>query len=495
MNRWLSGRVFWPLTERALGRDTMRRLHELKRTQDVSVEEIRAVQCHKLRTLLRIAAEQTPYHARRLRDAGIDPMNPKLDTGVLPHLPILDRSEIREHLSHLTWQTCPGGAKPYATGGSSGEPLKFYFDRRRQSADWATRWRARGWWDLRPGDREVMLWGAPVELKAQDRLRRWRDRLLNQRLLSAFDMTPGAMDDYVELLGIYRPACLYGYPSSLAWLARHAEQRGHPAGTLGSPHLKAVFVTGEVLDSLDRTAIERAFAAPVVIEYGCRDGGLLGCECRHGRLHVPEENLIVEVLDGRGRHVQPGEVGEVVVTHLENHATLFIRYRTGDLARLGGRDCGCGQPSMTLLEVTGRRTDRIVTRTGQGLRQMHALALIYVLREAEGLRQFRITQRSLDLVEVEIVTGPAFTPEVEAAVAEGLRERLGSGVAVRILRRERIAPTASGKHACVVSEIADGLQRDGGLRQPDDGRAETVECECRLMDAHAEDAAATCTPC
>jgi phenylacetate-CoA ligase len=106
-----------------------------------------------------------------------------------------------------------------------------------------------------------------------------------------------------------------------------------------------------------------------------------------------------------------------------------------------------------LLEVIGRKTDQIVCRSPQGLKHMHALALIYVLREADGLRQFRITQRSLDALEIEIVPGPDFTSSTEHTVLAQLRQRLGSEMDIRILHRERIAPTASGKHACVVSAL------------------------------------------
>ncbi|GMV95946.1 MAG: phenylacetate--CoA ligase family protein [Phycisphaerae bacterium] len=455
MDRWLAGRVFWPFTERLCGRDTMRRLRGLQATDRLAAEALRAIQTRKLRALLRIAVEHAPFHARRIRAARIDPHAPAAGVDVLRLLPALTREDVREHLDEVTWRDCPGGARPYSTGGSSGEPLKFYFDRRRQAADQATRWRARGWWGLRPGDHEVLLWGAPVELKAQDLLRRLRDALLNQRMLNAFHMTVDAMDAYLAVLrdSDLPPACLYGYPSSLALLARHAERRGLEPGGLGSTALKAVFVTGEVLAEADRTAIERAFAAPVVIEYGCRDGGLLACQCPCGRLHVAEENAIVEVLDPDGRPVEPGGAGEVVVTQLECHATLMIRYRTGDLAVLGDRACPCGRASLTLLDVLGRKTDQIVCPADGGLKHMHALALIYVLREAEGVRQFRVTQRSVSAVDVEIVPGKGYTSDVEACIIRGLRERLGPQVAVRLFRREAIAPGASGKHACVVSEI------------------------------------------
>jgi phenylacetate-CoA ligase len=122
--------------------------------------------------------------------------------------------------------------------------------------------RARLWWGVRPGDTEILLWGAPNELKTQDRLRQWRDSLLNQYILSAFNMTDERMNEYIDFIQHRRPTCLYGYASSLALLARFARDHGVARGGLGSHKLKAVFVTGEVLFDADREAIEEAFAAP-----------------------------------------------------------------------------------------------------------------------------------------------------------------------------------------------------------------------------------------
>ena len=80
------------------------------------------------------------------------------------------------------------------TGGSSGEPLIFYLGKRRISADVAAKLRATRWWGVDIGDPEVVVWGAPVELSKQDRVRELRDRLFRTKLLSAFDMTEETMD-------------------------------------------------------------------------------------------------------------------------------------------------------------------------------------------------------------------------------------------------------------------------------------------------------------
>ncbi len=124
---------------------------------------------------------------------------------------------------------CPVAPFQYNTGGSSGQPLIFYFGRRRQASDAAGRMRARRWWGVEPGDPEVYLWGAPVELNKTDRIKTLRDRLLNQLVLNAFEMSPAHMDEYLDAIQAFRPRCIYGYASSVALLAAHAQERGMPA--------------------------------------------------------------------------------------------------------------------------------------------------------------------------------------------------------------------------------------------------------------------------
>ncbi|NLX12115.1 MAG: phenylacetate--CoA ligase family protein [Phycisphaerales bacterium] len=456
MNRLLAGHLFWPLTERLRRRDTMRRLGQLRQTKNASAAELHRLRQSKLQRLVQLAAQHCPFYTARFLRSGFDPCDPRLDVEDLHRLPILTRDEISEQLEAMTWHGCPrGGPQPYSTGGSGGKALKFYFDRSRAAADQAARWRARGWWDVRPGDPEILLWGAPIELKANDRLRQWRDGLLNQRILNAFEMTEQTMGSYVQTIREQRPMCLYGYASSLALLARYALDNGIPAGGLGSARLRAVFVTGEVLLDTDRTVIEQAFGVPAAIEYGCRDGGLLAHACPAGTLHVPEENVIVELLDEGDRPVGPGGIGYVTVTHLEAFAMPIIRYRLGDLARAAdqSRHCSCGSTLASIAEVRGRLTDHIVRREGKHLRRMHALSLIYVLREAEGLRQFRIVQPDLDRLDIEVVTDDRYGPQTEQDIRDGLRRRMGEQVDIRIHRLDRIEPTASGKHACVISHV------------------------------------------
>ncbi|MDP2253729.1 MAG: phenylacetate--CoA ligase family protein, partial [Thiobacillus sp.] len=178
--------------EAAMHRPTFAMLAELERTQWLSREGIEACQTQRLNRLLASALVHSPWHAERLRAAGLDAAA-RAGTATLndlARLPTMNKRDARDNVEKLAWREAPGGVFKYTTGGSSGEPLIFYFGRERQASDAAGRMRARRWWGVQPGEREAYLWGAPVELNKTDRIKTLRDRLVNQMVLNAFAMSP-----------------------------------------------------------------------------------------------------------------------------------------------------------------------------------------------------------------------------------------------------------------------------------------------------------------
>ncbi|MBN8772772.1 MAG: capsule biosynthesis protein CapK [Thiobacillus sp. 63-78] len=442
---WLARNVF-RLQEAALHRPTFSVLEELERTQWLSREDMLDYQTGHLNVLLQTALAHSPWHAARLHAAGLAEtvQAGAVLPGDLARLPTMDKRDARENVEQLVWRGVPGGVFPYTTGGSSGEPLIFHFGRARQAADAAGRLRARCWWGVAPGEREVYLWGAPVELSRTDRIKTLRDRLVNQLLLNAFAMSPACMDDYLTAMQAWNPKAIYGYASSLALLAAHAGARG---ARLRLPALRVVSTTGEPLFPHQRELIERAFGVPVSVEYGARDAGLMALQSPDGALLQMSETHLIEVLDAAGR---PAEEGEAVITSLVSAAQPFIRYRTGDVVRQSGRSDPGGRGLTVLDAVVGRQTDFILAADG---RIMHALAVIYVLRAVPGVGQFKLIQHAIDRLEVQVVPDARWNDEARATVIRGLRARLGTTLAVEVRLLDAIAPEASGKHRYVVSHV------------------------------------------
>jgi len=445
---WAVRTILLPFHERLMRRMTWRYYREMKQSEWWPPARMRALQLSKLQDLVRMAFSETAY-------GGLVGMDPAWVPGTiedLHRLPLMDKATLSARREELVNRNVPGGPIRYTTGGSSGQPLIFYFDKRRQAYDKAARMRTHEWFGIRPGDREAYLWGSPVELSRQDRLKNLRDWLTNEMFLSAFDLAEHSVGLFVERLRRFRPKCIFGYPSSIALLSQMAERAGQNLAGLG---VTAVFCTAEVLYDHQKSTISRAFGGvPVVNGYGSREGGFIAHECPAGRMHITSENVLVEFIKD-GRPAAPGEDGEIVVTHLDNHAMPFIRYRTGDIGQPSAEICPCGRGLEVMKVVKGRSTDFIVTPDG---RWVHGLALIYVVREVPGVRSYQIIQDDVDAIRVLLVLDSDFPPDGEARIREGLAKRLGSGVRVAVEPVTELRQDPSGKFRFVISKVAQDRQ-------------------------------------
>ncbi|MBN7797443.1 phenylacetate--CoA ligase family protein [Parahaliea mediterranea] len=441
----VSGLLF-PLHERLKGHQTQAVFRRLEESQWRSPGELEALQIERLREFLAAIGRDVPYFRDLFAELGFDPQAlAGLDD--LRRLPTMGKAEIRANSDRLR-ATGAGPLARFNTGGSSGEPLVFYLGKQRISHDVAAKRRATRWWGVDIGDPEIVLWGSPIELGAQDRLRVVRDSLFRTELLPAFEMSLANMDRFLERIRRRRPAMLFGYPSSLSLLARHARQRGVAMDDLG---IRVAFVTSERLYDEQRADIEAVFACPVANGYGARDAGFIAHQCPQGSLHISAEDIVVEVLRPDGQAAAAGESGELVVTHLATGEFPFVRYRTGDVGVLSREPCACGRGLPVLAEIQGRSTDFIVAADGT---VMHGLALIYVLRDIDCVDEFRIVQESPQLTRVQVVAGPNWSDAIEHSVRQQFRQRLGESVEVVIEHLPAIPLEPSGKRRYVVSHVS-----------------------------------------
>lgn len=444
MHPLLVNRVIFPLHERLKGKRTQARLKELERTQWLSPEALQELQFRRLRQHLEFAYREVPYYTRLLDEHGLQPWR-VTSLEEFARIPCLTKEVIRGQFDDLRPRTEVRGVQRMSTGGSTGTPVTVLVDRERTAFTDAARLRTHRWFGVDMGAREVVLWGSPIELTRQDLLRAVRDRLINSRLLSAFDLGEAALARYAQVLRRERPQKLYGYASALYLLARYLNRIGWaPRGEWP----RVVFTTAEPLYGFQRALIQAVFACPVSVEYGSRDAGLIATECPAGGLHISAEGMLVEVLRGPGTN--DGE-GELVVTNLDSYAMPMIRYRTGDVGALEEVPCPCGRGLPRLRSIEGRQTDFLVTPAGK---VMHALAAIYILREVPSIREFQVIQERLDRVSVMIVPDAGFSKPAQEALASRLARLFDDGVQVEILVADSIARPPSGKHRYVISNVA-----------------------------------------
>jgi phenylacetate-CoA ligase len=449
--RLIASAVF-PLQERLKQHDTVQVRRSMELSQWWPAERIAELQLQRLRALLTRAGREVPYYRDLFHRLGFDPAGlRRLED--LAALPFLDKATIRAHTEALKRPGATGLAR-FNTGGSSGEPLIFFIGKERVSHDVAAKWRATRWWGVDIGDPEIVVWGSPIELGAQDSVRQWRDRLMRTQLLPAFNMNEATLDGFLLAIRQRRPRMLFGYPSALSHIARHASERGVAMNDLG---IKVAFVTSERLYDDQRRTISEVFGCGVANGYGGRDAGFIAHECPAGGMHLTAEDIVLELVDAHGRQVPEGQPGEIVVTHLATSDFPFIRYRTGDVAVRDAGRCACGRGLPMLKEIQGRTTDFVIAADGT---VMHGLALIYILRDLPGVQKFKIVQHSLERTQVFVQADDDLDRGGrQAAIVEGFRRRLGAGVQIDVAWVDEIPAEKSGKFRYVVSHVADAARQ------------------------------------
>ena len=439
----LASEIIFPLHERLKGHDSVRIRRAMEQSQWWPLEQIEALRLERLQTLLNSVYAHVPYYRDLFTRIGFHPSDIRRVSD-LQQLPLLTKAEICANTNAFRADNAIGLAR-FNTGGSSGEPLIFYIGRERVSHDVAAKWRATRWWDVDIGDPEIVLWGSPIELGSQDRLRQIRDRLLRTRLLPAFEMSPDKVKGFLATIRQVRPRMLFGYPSAFAHLATQAEALGLVMSDLG---IKVTFVTSERLYDHQRELIERVFGCPIANGYGGRDAGFIAHQCPHGGMHLTHEDIVVEIVSPEGKYLPTGEAGEIVVTHLATQDFPFIRYRTGDIGILDDQPCTCGRTLPLLKEIQGRSTDFLIAADGTVL---HGLSLIYILRDLSGVKQFKIVQESRALTRILLVVSEIFEERSLETIRAGVCARLGPNVEVIVEKVAKIPTEASGKHRYVVS--------------------------------------------
>jgi phenylacetate-CoA ligase len=444
----LCSHLLFPLHERLKGHDSVALRRRLEASQWWPADRLEADRVQRLRGFLSDIGQHVPHYRHLFTRLGFEPGSVRC-TADLRQLPLVGKAEMRAAADALKADD-HGPLTRYNTGGSTGEPLIFYMGKARKSHDVGAKWRATRWWGVDIGDPELVVWGSPIELGAQDRIKQWRDRFLRSHLLPAFEMSPANLDRFVSEIRRVRPTMLFGYPSSLSLIAQHAASRGTRLDDLG---IRVAFVTSERLYDEQRRTISEAYGCPVANGYGARDAGFIAHECPSGSLHLSAEDIVVETVRPDGSPCAPGEAGEIVTTHLSTRDFPFVRYRTGDIGVLGTQACACGLGLPVLAEVQGRTTDFIVARDGT---VMHGLALIYTLRDLPGVERFRIEQESLDLTRVQVVPGPGFDALSEQRIIHDFTARLGPGVTIEVQRVTEIPNETSGKYRYVVSRVKPG---------------------------------------
>ena len=183
---------------------------------------------------------------------------------------------------------------------------------------------------------------------------------------------------------------------------------------------KAVVGGGALFPSLRQEYADRGITCLQC--YATADLGNIAYESPAMEGMILDEGVIVEIVTpGTGNPVQPGEVGEVVVTTLNPDYPL-IRFATGDMSAVLPGESPCGRTNMRIKGWMGR-ADQTTKIKGMFVRPEQVAALVAKHDEIHKARVIASRDGEMDVMTVQIETEAQDSAAYDATVSNVLKLR------------------------------------------------------------------------
>jgi phenylacetate-CoA ligase len=431
-------------------RSTLRWYDIATRQEKMSRDELAALQHKKLSALVRHCAKHVPYYRELFRIRGLDPQRVENLCTLRKAGIRLSKQDVRSAGDALLSET---SSKRHlfkmTTSGSTGVPLCFYKSLDTECRRQAIKFRAEDWIGKPIGTRTTLIWGRLPPPNLHSRLGRWLYwRYRNYQFLSAFDIGPQQLADYLQRMSGFGTEFIESYVTAAYQMARVMSERKIPP----PPNLRGIIVGAEQLVEEQRELIEASFGCPVYNRYGSTEFTNIASECavRQG-LHINSDHILVEVVDENDQPVLD-QLGEIVVTDLDSYDMPLIRYRIGDRGIMSSQRCACGRPFAMLRSINGRVSERLITHSG---REIHDMYFLHRLMRISGVGKFQVIQKTLDLVQVNLEPDGGISREVIAAqIQAALAELENEQIKVEIVFVDAIPLSSAGKLRHFICEFA-----------------------------------------
>ena len=168
------------------------------------------------------------------------------------------------------------------------------------------------------------VWGQEKDFPKWSFKNRLGAGMRRRRFLNSRTMNEPSMRAFAEMLVSWRPDMFRSYPSALSMFARSVQKTD-----ITGIRPKLVEIGGESMTQEQRQLFEEVFRAPVANYYGAWELGVIAYECPLGNTHVIENRYLELVSDDKT--VSPGQMGEIVITSLNQYAMPLIRYKIEDM--------------------------------------------------------------------------------------------------------------------------------------------------------------------
>jgi phenylacetate-CoA ligase len=402
-----------------------------ERIETMPREQLQTLQEARLFEVLSFAERHSPLIQSHWASAGVDFASIKSVHDFHEKAPFFDKDDIRafrdqhnDAVGGLIQLSHPELTKIVSTSGTTGDPTPVPVRKRTSVEDGY----ARDWWEIgaRPGDYSLLS-------SFTFRIGIGNTPLVDMGVIPiVFAHDPRQIPRMVEAIETYRPTIfsLMSTPMLLAFEHFFASSGVDPKSLFSS--IKGAIAGGEAMSPRLR-ALADSWGLEL-FETSSLGDVLSGTECRaHAGFHAYEDMALVECLDPEGTEPVPdGELGELVVTTLQNPEFPIIRYRTDDLVVMDRSPCVCGR-THSRYQIRGRKGDQIQVQ-GQPILPLDVRFLVEAEPETRsGLFQIVKSASEMDVLKLRVGFNPETLKQDHADLAGRLRDAIRSALSVPVV--------------------------------------------------------------
>ncbi len=392
-------------------------------------EQLRRLQFEKFKSIFKWAYDNSRFHKKLYRDAGIEPGDiksfddihkvPKVEKSMMQKIqrkdpfpygdalcvPIEDVTEFRQ------------------TSGTTGNPV-YQPDTWQDWEWWSECWSYILWAQgYRPCDRVFIPFGYNIFVAF------WAGHYAAEKI--GCEVVPGGvLDTETRILKIQelKATAMMGTPTYMLNMAETAANKmGIDPSKLG---IKRITCAGEPGASIPATKnrIEQAWNAKVFDHAGATEIGAWSYECRaqSGGLHVNEAFFLVEIEDIETGEIidEPDRQGKMIITAFDRTAQPCIRFDSKDIIMWKKDPCPCGRTFRQIKGGVLGRTDDITKVKGVLLSPAAIEAVVRAMPELSNEYQVVVDKiKDHDTIELNVELIPDCR-RVEQAVKTKLAKQL-----------------------------------------------------------------------
>jgi phenylacetate-CoA ligase len=303
-------------------------------------------------------ANHSPYYKNEL-NIGSTPLNIIKTYDEFENIPFTNKEQLSLKNKEFLCVTKKSIVEIVTTSGTTGEPVPIYLTNKDVNRLAENECKALKTAGLTEED-VVMLTTTSDKLFVAGLAYQLGIRKIGAALLRVGPVNPELL---LQNIISFEPSVIIAVPSFIVKLIQFANTHNFDLNTLS---VKKIICIGEPIRYEDftlnilGTKIFSNWGVELYSSYASTEMCTAFTECNAFKGgHLNEDFIYAEIIDELGNKVKEGEPGELVITTLGNEAMPLIRFKTGDICHAYYKPCTCGNQSLRIGPIIGRKNQMI----------------------------------------------------------------------------------------------------------------------------------------